>query len=461
MLHTIIALAGADQAEHRQVARLGPRRRRGRRHQGAARLRPGADLRRSTTTCSRTPARSVDARPAPRTPSGRSAYDAWRAANPERAALLDRLAARQLPDGLDDGAAGVRRRRQGRRDPRRVRQGPHRARRRAARAVGRLGRPRRVATTRPWRASRRFIPTEHADQGVDGRPLRPHAALRHPRARHGRRSSTASRCTGCTRALRRHLPGLQRLHAPGGPAGRADAAAGHLRLDARLDRSRRGRPDPPADRAPGRAARHPGPRRRPPGRRQRDRGRLAHDPRAHRPARRPRPDPPEPAGPRPRHDGYASAERRRQGRLRPRRRPSGGTPDVILDRAPAPRCSSPSRRARPLAGQGVADPRRVDAVPRVVRRAGPARTATQVLPPAVRARVSRRGRRRPWAGATSSATPAGSSRIEHFGASADYQTLYREFGITAEAVAVAAARRASPARRRSPADLSQQRRKHP
>ena len=28
--------------------------------------------------------------------------------------------------------------------------------------------------------------------------------------------------------------------------------------------------------------------------------------------------------------------------------------------------------------------------------------------------------------------------IEHFGASADYQTLFREFGITPEAVAIAA-----------------------
>ena len=37
---------------------------------------------------------------------------------------------------------------------------------------------------------------------------------------------------------------------PRGPAGRADGAAGHLRLDPRLDRPGRGRPDPPADRAP-------------------------------------------------------------------------------------------------------------------------------------------------------------------------------------------------------------------
>ena len=36
-------------------------------------------------------------------------------------------------------------------------------------------------------------------------------------------------------------------------------AAVDLRVDARLDRPRRGRPDPPADRAPGRAARDPGP----------------------------------------------------------------------------------------------------------------------------------------------------------------------------------------------------------
>ena len=39
-------VARADEAEHRQVPRLGPRRRGGRRHQGAARLRPEEDLRR-------------------------------------------------------------------------------------------------------------------------------------------------------------------------------------------------------------------------------------------------------------------------------------------------------------------------------------------------------------------------------------------------------------------------------
>ena len=61
-----------------------------------------------------------------------------------------------------------------------------------------------------------------------------------------------------------------------------------------------------------------------------------------------------------------------------------------------------------------------------------------VLPPIVKARVSGRGRHRAWAGATSSATTGRIVSLEHYGASADYATIYREFGITAEAVALAA-----------------------
>ena len=37
-----------------------------------------------------------------RTPSGRSAFDAWAAANPERKALLDRVLPGELPDGVAD-----------------------------------------------------------------------------------------------------------------------------------------------------------------------------------------------------------------------------------------------------------------------------------------------------------------------------------------------------------------------
>ena len=61
----------------------------------------------------------------------------------------------------------------------------------------------------------------------------------------------------------------------------------------------------------------------------------------------------------------------------------------------------------------------------------------EVLPPTVQARC-RSKRQSPRAGASSSATPGGSISLEHFGASADYKTLFSEFGITAEAVATAA-----------------------
>ena len=60
-----------------------------------------------------------------------------------------------------------------------------------------------------------------------------------------------------------------------GPAGGADGAAVDLRVHARLDRPRRGRPDAPAGRAARGAARDPEHQRGPPGRRQRDRAGLA------------------------------------------------------------------------------------------------------------------------------------------------------------------------------------------
>ena len=64
---------------------------------------------------------------------------------------------------------------------------------------------------------------------------------------------------------------------------------------------------------------------------------------------------------------------------------------------------------------------------------------TSVLPPAVRARVSvEAGIAMPWFKYTGDAGEQIS--IEHYGASADYQTLFREFGFTTENV-VAAARR--------------------
>ncbi|MBX7556165.1 transketolase, partial [Streptomyces sp. tea 10] len=60
-----------------------------------------------------------------------------------------------------------------------------------------------------------------------------------------------------------------------------------------------------------------------------------------------------------------------------------------------------------------------------------------VIPSDVKARVSvEAGIRRSWNDLLGDAGRAVS--LEHFGESADYQTLYREFGITAEAVAQAA-----------------------
>ncbi len=68
-----------------------------------------------------------------------------------------------------------------------------------------------------------FVPRGALHHGVLRQQVRPGAALRHPRARHGldhERHRPARRHP----RVRRHLPRLLRLHAPGGAAGRADAA---------------------------------------------------------------------------------------------------------------------------------------------------------------------------------------------------------------------------------------------
>ena len=128
--------------------------------------------------------------------------------------------------------------------------------------------------------------------------------------------------------LRQHVPRLLRLHAAGGPPRGDHAAAGHLRLHARLDRRRRGRPDAPADRAAGDAPRHPQPGGPPPGRRQRDRrgvarrrgtARRPHDAGAHAPeAPGARPHGARAAPPAPPRGAYVLLD------------PPGGTPQAIL-----------------------------------------------------------------------------------------------------------------------------------
>ena len=103
-----------------------------------------------------------------------------------------------------------------------------------------------------------FGPAGGEDQPLERHALRPDPAFRDPRARHGR-DPDRHRAARTDPAVRRNVPAVLRLHARRGPAGRGDGCAGDLRLDARLDRPRRGRPHPSAGRAPRRAARHPGP----------------------------------------------------------------------------------------------------------------------------------------------------------------------------------------------------------
>ncbi len=124
----------------------------------------------------------------------------------------------------------------------------------------------------------------------------------------------------------------------------------------------------------------------------------------------------------------------------------GGTPDVILI---GDRLRGAARRLRArehAAGRGRATPASCRRRPLgVVRRAG--RRVPRVGAARGRhgARVGR-GRARRSPGAASSATPAARVSIDHFGASADYKTLFQKFGITAEA-----RRRRPPARLARPA----------
>ena len=77
----------------------------------------------------------------------------------------------RCPTGWADALPDVRRRRQGRRDPRRVRQGDQRDRAADARAVGRLGRPGRLQ--QHHHRGRAVVPAPGPlHRGVEGRPLR-------------------------------------------------------------------------------------------------------------------------------------------------------------------------------------------------------------------------------------------------------------------------------------------------
>ena len=253
VLRTIIGWPAPNKQNTGGRARLRARRRRGRRDQGDPRLRPGGDLPgRGGGADPR--ARGRRARQGPARRVGR-AVRAWGKQDPERAALFARMAdlraARGLGDALPEFPA----------DPKGI------ATRKASGEVltalapvlpelwgGSADLAESNLTTMEGEPS--FLPADRQTEMWPGNPygrtlhfgIREHgmgailngiaAARRHPR-------------------LRRHVPAVQRLHARRRAAGGADGAAGHLRLDARLDRPRRGRPDPPAGRAPVVAAEHP------------------------------------------------------------------------------------------------------------------------------------------------------------------------------------------------------------
>ena len=170
-------LAGPDRPRHRQVARLGAGRRRDRRDQGAARLRPEEDLR----------GRPRRARPRPRRQEARQGRPpgleqavcrvAQGERRPRRAARPPRR--RPPPRRVREGPAGLPRRRQGPGDARGIRQGARRPGRRAARAVGRLGRPRRVE--------------QHHDGGRSTR-----SSPRASRPASGRAAPTGAPCTSAS-----------------------------------------------------------------------------------------------------------------------------------------------------------------------------------------------------------------------------------------------------------------------
>ena len=229
----------------------------------------------------------------------------------------------------------------------------------------------------------------------------------------------------------RHLLHVLRLHEEHDPARGADEAAVDLRLHPRLGGARRGRADPPADRAPGRAARDPGPRDDPPGRRERGRRDLAGRARA---GRGPDGDGAEPPGPADAAGLAAGRARRlragRRRRLRPHRHRRRGA-----HRARRPRAAGGGRRLRPGGQHALhgALPRsrtlayREEVLPRGAHRAGLGRGGE----PLRVGRVDRAWPARPWRSTASASRRRATRRCE-------------ALGITAEAVAaprLAASRR--------------------
>ena len=167
-------------------------------------------------------------------------FDAWRKANPDKAALYDRLKAGELPEGFDkalDDLRGHLRGRQEGRHPWRLRLRPQRHRGRHAGTVGRLRRPRRLQQDRP-QGCRHLRSCGVRHQAVAGlQRVRTSAALRRARVHDGLHHQRHP--AGLPHpSVRRHLLHVLRLRALRRPSGRPHGDPEPVRVDARLRRRR-------------------------------------------------------------------------------------------------------------------------------------------------------------------------------------------------------------------------------
>ena len=298
----------------------------------------------------------IGKRGAERTRAWVEKFDSFKSDKPEQAGRAGDDAAARPARRLGRRPAELRgRRREGPRHPQGLEQGPERDRRAGAVADRRLLRPHRLdlgpaQRRRPVRA---------------GQLRRPPGPLRDPRTR--RRRGLQRDVDGEAAPALVDLPHLLRLRQGRDPPLGADGAAGRPPLHPRLDRPRRGRPDPPAGRAARRPAGDAAARRDPPRRRQRgDRG-LEDRARPHPPPGRDGDDPAERAGLRPLQVRLGRGGPAR--RLRPRR-PRGRRPGADPDRH---RQRGPARPRRPRAAAGGRDPqpRRQPPLLGDLREAGP------------------------------------------------------------------------------------------
>ncbi len=176
-------------------------------------------------------------------------FAGYRAKYPAAATEIDQMQRRELPSGWDRNLPVFPADANGHRRAGCFRPGAQRARAERAMAAGRVGGSRAVQQDHAQVRGRRRPPGRE--------PGRQEPALRHPRARHGRDLERALALEAA--AVRRDLLHLQRLRAAGHPPLRVDGAADDLRVYARRDGRRRGRSDPPADRAARVASRDAGP----------------------------------------------------------------------------------------------------------------------------------------------------------------------------------------------------------